>query len=239
MPYSNHDLIEEIQRVAEKLGNSPSINEFREHGSISVTTYYDRFGSWNEAIEAAGYTPNDPQEKVSKEELIEELHRIAEKLNEKPTVEQMNNHGEYWVSTYRNRFGSWNDALSAAGYEVELKGADISKADLLEEIERLADELDKTPTSDEMEEIGNYGSRTYYRRFGSWNDALEAAGFEPLSPGKAATDEDLLAEIQRLTTDDGETPTAKQMDNEGKYSSATYQRRFGSWSVAVDKALNR
>jgi hypothetical protein len=90
-----------------------------------------------------------------------------------------------------------------------------------------------------MENIGNHGARTYFRRFESWNDALEAAGLEPLSPGKSATDKDLLAEIKRLATDDGEAPTAKQMDKEGKYSSATYQRRFESWSAAVDRALNQ
>jgi hypothetical protein len=239
MGYSNHELIEELQRVADKLGNSPSIDKFREHGTISVTTYYNRFGSWNEAIVAAGYTPNAPRKKVSKEDLIEELHRVAEKLNGKPTVEKMNNHGKYWVSTYRNRFASWNDALSAAGYKEEPKGADIPKATLLEEINQLYNELGRTPTANEMENMGNYGARTYFRRFGSWNDALEAAGLEPLSPGKSATDEDLLTEIKRLATDDGEAPTAKQMDNEGKYSSATYQRRFESWSVAVDKALDR
>jgi hypothetical protein len=237
--YSAHDLIEELQRVADELGDSASIDDFREHGSISVTTYYDRFGSWNEAIEAAGYNPNSPQEKIAEEELIEELHRVADEINGKPTVAQMNNHGEYWVSTYKNRFGSWTDALKAAGYDVNRDGSALPREDLLTEIERLADELGTTPTHDDMEAKGRYAARTYYRQFGSWNDALEAAGFKPHSPGKAASDEDLLREIERLATVNEGAPTAKQMDTEGKYSSATYQRRFGSWSAAVDKALDR
>jgi hypothetical protein len=52
-----------------------------------------------------------------------------------------------------------------------------SRKALIAELERLGDELDKPPTSDEMVEYGAYSSRTYKDRFGSWNEALKAAGF--------------------------------------------------------------
>lgn len=55
----------------------------------------------------------------------------------------------------------------------------ISDDELIEELQRLADELEKTPTRREMAEHGAYGTTTYESRFGSWNSALEQAGLEP------------------------------------------------------------
>ena len=237
MPYSIDELLVELRRVADQLGHSPSLADFREHGDIAVTTYYDRFGSWNEAIAAAGYDPNDPQTKIPDEDLLAEFDRLAAEIGEPPSAAQMNEHGEYWASTYKNRFGSWNDALAAAGFDEESQGADISEATLFAEIDRLADEIGQPPTFTEMQSMGKYSPGTYHRRFGSWNAALEAAGYEPASPGKTASDEDLLAEIERLADELGSAPTAREMDDVGRYASATYQRRFGSWSAAVDTAL--
>jgi hypothetical protein len=237
MPYSIAELLAELQRVADELGHSPSLAEFREHGAIAVTTYYDRFESWNKAISAAGYEPNDSQTKIPDDDLHAELNRLAAELGEPPSATQMNDHGEYWASTYKNRFGSWNDALAAAGLDEESQGTDIPEAALLSEIERLADELGRPPTFAEMQSMGEYSPGTYHRRFGSWNAALEAAGYNPTSPGKAAGDDDLLAEIERLASELGSPPTVREMDDIGQYASATYQRRFESWSAAVDAAL--
>jgi hypothetical protein len=51
-----HDhILQEIQRVATHLGKkSLSIAEFNKHGKISPATVSNRFGSWNEAVQAAG-----------------------------------------------------------------------------------------------------------------------------------------------------------------------------------------
>lgn len=55
----------------------------------------------------------------------------------------------------------------------------IPRQDLLDELTRLADELDKTPTARDMENDGKFDTDTYQNRFGSWNDAILAAGLEP------------------------------------------------------------
>lgn len=47
-------LLADLNRVAEELGKSPSFNEYNEYGSYTGSTYKKRFGSWNEAKEAAG-----------------------------------------------------------------------------------------------------------------------------------------------------------------------------------------
>jgi tubulin polyglutamylase TTLL5 len=48
------------------------------------------------------------------EELIDALQELADELGESPTTTQMNEHGRYWSKVYRDRFGSWDDALDAA-----------------------------------------------------------------------------------------------------------------------------
>ena len=149
----------------------------------------------------------------------------------------MNEKGRYWRSTYKNEFGSWNDALDAAGFEPETIGANITDEELIQELKRVTDKLGEPPTFREMQSEGDYAPHTYDRHFGSWNQALRAAGFEPENSGSKISKDALLDEIIRLTHEFGEPPSARVMDEKGEYGSATYQRRFGSWSKAVETAL--
>jgi hypothetical protein len=79
----------------------------------------NRFGSWNNAIERAGFSPftGTTEDLFSREELVDELQRLAEEVDRPPTTQQMNEQGRYSVSPYQNVFGSWIDALRAAGFE--------------------------------------------------------------------------------------------------------------------------
>lgn len=52
--YSEDDLTREIYRVAVIVSRPPSTKDMRDHGDIPVQTFQFRFGSWNEALEAAG-----------------------------------------------------------------------------------------------------------------------------------------------------------------------------------------
>ena len=124
--------------------------------------------------------------KIPREDLIAELTRLADELEKVPTAREMNEHGAYSYETYHNRFGSWNEALTAAGYQPRpnTKTPTIERNDLIAELTRLGDELDKPPTSDEMVEHGAYSSHTYKDRFGSWNEALKAAGFRQRPVGQ-------------------------------------------------------
>lgn len=79
------------------------------------------------------------------EELLDELHRLREELNEIPSSTDMNDMGEYWAATYQDHFGSWNNALREAGFEPNQEKK-IPTDDLLSELRRLAKKLGKTPT---------------------------------------------------------------------------------------------
>lgn len=233
---SNQDLIDDLRQLAEQLGAAPTLNEYRENGDYGAQTLYDRFGSWNEALEAAGYDSREPNSKISKEDLIDELRTLAEELDQSPTREQMNNQGKHWGSTYIDRFGNWSSALEAANLEPR-KNPEPSREELIEELRNLGKRLDKRPTEKEMASDGNYAPRTYHRNFESWNNALEAAGFEPRKSGVKLSKDELLTELRRLANELGERPAANDMDRYGRYASATYQSHFGKWSLAVEKAF--
>ena len=52
-PIPTKDLLDDLWRVIEELGREPLIREYKERGTHSVPVYYDRFESWDEAVERA------------------------------------------------------------------------------------------------------------------------------------------------------------------------------------------
>lgn len=111
----------------------------------------------------------------------------------------------------------------------------IPRDDLLEALRRLADELGRTPTFDDMDEVGPHSSDTYYLRFDSWVEACEAAGLE--RPENAyAPDESLLEDLRRLRDELGRRPTTEDVHLRGKYGRTSYYRRFESFKEACEAA---
>jgi len=51
--YSDRDMLKEIKRVKNKLGKSPTWNEFDENSDMWAQIIANRFGSWNKAKEEA------------------------------------------------------------------------------------------------------------------------------------------------------------------------------------------
>lgn len=60
------------------------------------------------------------------------------------------------------------------------RGPQHSEEELLQELRDLAERIGrKPPRKGDMDEHGEHAGRTYQLRFGSWNDAVREAGFEP------------------------------------------------------------
>ncbi|MFC7166933.1 homing endonuclease associated repeat-containing protein [Halospeciosus flavus] len=150
-----------------------------ESGPHSSTPYYNRFGSWNEALELAGFEPN--HQEVSDGELLAELQRLEEELGHEPRIKDMDERGKFAATTYARRFGSWLEAREAAGQAgtAELLDGRAEREDLVEALQELAMDLGRSPSQKDMTEHGEYSVRPFYRVFGSWVDALDAAGMDP------------------------------------------------------------
>jgi len=206
-----------------------------EQGKHSASTYQRHFGSWSAAKEAAELDASKVQKRISDEELIDELQRIGDTLDRPPRLSDLDTYGEYSRGPYQERFGSWNGALRAAGFELN-RPTDISETALLDELTQLADELGRTPTKEDMTELGAYGASTFQRTFGSWTAAIEAADLPPARQRKRYSEEELLDELRRLDEKEGGPPTTEMMNEIGKYSHRIYNIRFGSWRAALKAA---
>jgi hypothetical protein len=115
------ELISEIQRVARILGvDRVSQREFdRNRSNGSVTTIGHQFGSWNEAVMAAGLKPNPSGGGgrgaiLDANELLEEILRVRSEIGELPSERKMGRWGRFSISAYRDRWGTFTKARHAA-----------------------------------------------------------------------------------------------------------------------------
>lgn len=232
---SNQQLIEDLREFADELGHRPSQNEMNEEGPYTAERYRRRFGSWNEAIETAGMTPWEPSA-IPEDELLDALESLADAVDrEVPSAKDMDESGPYSAATYRARFGGWDDALRAAGYEPENRRRIYSEEDVVEAIRSLAEELGRPPTSREMDERGAVSSVLAWQRFGSWDDALRASGYDPGNRRLHYEESDVAEAIRAVTDALGRIPTTDEFDDHeaAPMKSVTARARFGSWREAL------
>jgi len=107
------ELIKDYQRVSEVLDSRPTLSEYNEHGNYSSTPSYKQFDSFEELKEVAGFEVGE--ERLSDEELLDDLRQVADKIGSSPPVMVYDEHGQHNSKTLKGRFGSWNKVLQAAG----------------------------------------------------------------------------------------------------------------------------
>jgi len=115
----------------------------------------------------------------------------------------------------------------------------VLDSELIDDLKRVAVLVNKnTVTMDEYNEYGCFHNTTLTRRFGSWFTCLDLAGLVPSRPKIGITNEELFEEIENVWIKLGKQPTYAQMNKLSKYSSGTYERRFGSWRKALESFVN-
>lgn len=106
-----------------------------------------------------------------------------------------------------------------------------SDDELIDEIDRVGG--DDPPTTMQMRDEGKIGVTTYLRRFESWNDALQQAGYTPNKRHSIGA-EPLLREIREMAEVRG--PSVQELNDEGKSSLVAYNNHFDSCWQAVVRA---
>ncbi|GEM_PF-2080509 len=109
---------------------------------------------------------------------------------------------------------------------------------LIQSLQTLQEDLDRAPTVDDIRNLSEIlpDVSTYERRFGSWIDALEAAGIEGAHNRR---DETILRQLASLAIKLDRAPTKREVDADPTVaSSGLYRNRFGSFSNAVRLALD-
>lgn len=113
-----------------------------------------------------------------------------------------------------------------------------SDDNLIQSLQELAKDLDRSPT---VADVRNLAEKlpdvsTFERRFGSWNDALKAAGMEGAHD---RSDDAILQQLAALLVRLGRAPTKREVDADSSVaSSGLYTKRFGKFSLAIDQALS-
>ncbi|MBS4161310.1 hypothetical protein GWP49_29960, partial [Klebsiella pneumoniae] len=180
--YTKEELIEIIQKRTEELGRTPKRTELKQAGSI-----INHFGSFNKGLAAAGLTPGQRSpykngleatglssisNAYTKEELIEILKQQAAELGRSPRFAEVKQ-----VQSIIKQFGSFNNALKAAGLSINRVGTrtkPYTKEELIEILCQKANELGRSPKFYEVIQ-----RHTVIKYFGSFNEGLIAAGLSP------------------------------------------------------------
>lgn len=158
--------------------------------------------------------------------LLAELKACAERLGRSPTMREFvgDRRARVHPQTLVDRFGSWNRAKRLAGL-VPRRFA--TREELLLQLRALGDELGRVPTGRDLEERrGTMPSKSLlWQTFGSFSNALRAAGFDV--PRGAERLERALEQGERLARRLGRLPRfsdwarAKERDS----------RLLGEWQV--------
>ena len=116
--YTDDELLDALRAFAADEYDRPptAIEANAREGFPSSQTFVEHFGSWNEAVAAAGLRPRNRRR--SDEELLDDLHDLAESGTYPTTTAVRDREDMAAAPTYKNRFGSWSAALDAAGLPV-------------------------------------------------------------------------------------------------------------------------
>ena len=125
-------------------------------------------------------------------------------------------------------------------FELETHHRNTSDEDLIADLKRVAIQLDKDKvTLDEYNDYGKYHSATLTRRFGSWFKCLELAGLKRTRSRLNIPTEELFENLMDVWTNIGRQPKYDDMIKPlSKFSSGTYDNRFGSWRKALESFVN-
>jgi hypothetical protein len=127
--YSDEAILAELKACAQRLGRSPTMREFASDAKTRVhpQTVIEHFGSWNEAKRRAGLVP---RRFATREELLELLRGLGERLGRTPTAKDLdaNRRSMPSKSLYWHTFGSLATALREAGFDVAVGEERLERA---------------------------------------------------------------------------------------------------------------
>lgn len=243
-PFPSEALARDVERVVEELGRPPSIEAYNERGAHAAATIADRFGdgSWDDALATLGHPPRGRDTRIARQELIDDLHRVADEVGRPPSRQEYTEIGRYSPKPVVTRLGdgSWVAALERIGYTVSDRGQRLAVSDdtLGGDVSRVASQLGRPPTVVEYQERGTYAPTTISRRFGDgiWGAALESLGYDPTARGtELPTDETLREAVEQVVADLGRPPTRGDFADRCELEPQTVANRFGDglWRAAL------
>jgi hypothetical protein len=122
---SETELLEPIAALAGQDGSVPTRDDVVAHTAFHPAVYVRRFGSFTAALEKA-HVLDGYRDGVLDEEVLDELHGLADELGRSPTPNDIDDEFVVDVEEILTRFGRWNNALYEASVEV-VAGSELSE----------------------------------------------------------------------------------------------------------------
>ena len=201
---------------------------------LSAATQKKRFGSWDEALKAAGLKPKNVRkyEYWDAKRVKTEIRKLVRKgiaLNRR-TLEDV---FPRLPNAAGSHFGSWGNAVTAAGFKYDkiVLRRKMTRDEILKELKGLHEKGVRLSGININEKYSRlHASAT--REFGAWTKARQAIG--DFSNYRIKwTKETVIKEIRKLHKK-GVILTKKHMlkENIGLYCASRNPRNFGSWPEA-------
>lgn len=222
------------------------------NGLPSYTTYWNRFGSFKNAILLSGIEiPKNrlqyfDREKLSNEEMLKLLEYYTSKKLETDiyllTNDEIDNNPNMPHScTYQSRFGGIIEAYKLIGYNYSEFNNDALEKDMIIKFKELAKKLGRTPNSRELDKCSQqgfgYSMGAYEFHFGSLYNAQIIAGLSPTVIGRNISRKEMIKDLQVLYDEIGRLPTQRDINaNKDMASLKKYSNEFGSFTEALKVA---
>lgn len=182
------------------------------------------------------------------DEVLDDLRRFNEKYGHAPTYQDFDiagSFGENYAAEIMCRHfnKTWNELLEMAGLEINHSYNKQDEDTLLANLRSLYERLQRPLVKSDIESGGGddftmASPATYHRTFGTFSQACEAAG---VPCRHSATEKMMLEVIAKYYKEFGEPPLARDFSKSDVYNgnktANTYIKRFGSWSGAVELAI--
>lgn len=179
--WTKQQIVRQIQRISAS-GERMAWKEVSKNHSDLVAAARNAFGTWSDALQAAGYNPSDvrlrhPEGYWSFSRVISEIQRLKACGEDISSHFCLMNRGKLYTAAIRF-YGSWEAAVSAAGIAyggVRKQREPFTKATLLLALRNLNEEGLPLAASS----VRTYDGSIFHasrRLFGSYRRAIEALG---------------------------------------------------------------
>jgi hypothetical protein len=236
--WRDDEILAQLRAWASERGRAPSSVEW--DGSPDRDIVSARFGGWNVALRQAGLEPRFVRRRWTDEDILDGLRRWEVDHGRPPrSMDRVGLNGEYpSPALVVTRFGSWRQALIAAGLEPGNPPA-VTKEAIIDALRSYHASHGQSPTTTAWRDERQFPvSETIIRHCGSWRAALELAELPPPDPApRGPSDDEILEALRAYRREWGAPPTIREWNERHRRPGFKLIRgRFGSWTAALARA---
>lgn len=243
--YTKSECIKAIKRVSNRLNKSPSLKEYTKYKNKSEPDIHEikyMFDRWSKAKKKSGL--NYVRRDYTKSECIKAIQKVSKKIDNeslsRPQYSENKSDSAPSTRIMRKKFGTWNNAKKEAGFHI--KRSEYAKEECVNALNIVSNRINKSPTQNEYKKHKPSWAPSYSTigvKFGTWDDAKEAAGLDTIGRN-SYTKEECIDSLIRVSNETEEPVLSPDIYNnnkiEGEPSSKEIRYWFGTWVNAKNKA---